>query len=107
MPNFWTEIVIYIIYALPIFIIARKSEHSCAWMAFIPLLNLWLLLDMADMELAWLLLYLIPIVNILFFIYLWMRIAENTNKSMWWGVLMVVPIVNLFVGYYLALYEPA
>jgi uncharacterized membrane protein YhaH (DUF805 family) len=97
----------YIAYALPLYIIAKKSEEEYAWLAFVPFANLWLMCQMTDLSLIWLILSLfIPPVACLFQIVVWWRIAENTNKSGFWGVLMVIPYVSFFVGYYLALYEP-
>ena len=95
-------VLFYIIETLPIFVIARKCEDANAWMAFVPVANLWLLCNMADFEAGFLLVWLVPYVNILFLGIIWWRIAENTNKSGWIGLLMVIPVVNLFVGYYIA-----
>jgi hypothetical protein len=100
-------LVLYIIYALPLFVIARKSQHPMAWLAFVPLADLWLMCDMADKEIWWILVaLLVPFVGwVLFNIVVWTAIAENTNKPSWLGILMVIPVVNLFVGYYLAFYD--
>ena len=103
--NLFLDMVLYVVYSLPIFIIARKSEHEYAWFAFIPFLDLWLMCDMADVEIWWILIFMLPFINVLFYIYLWSRIAENTNKSPLWGILMIVPVVDIAVGFYLALYE--
>jgi hypothetical protein len=100
-------LLIYITVALPLFIIAQKSGHEYAWAAFVPFANLWLMCDMADVNPLFILLYFIPYVNVLLHMYLWSRLAENTNKSPLWGVLMVVPGLSIIVSFYLALYEPA
>ncbi|MBI2843305.1 MAG: hypothetical protein HYX78_07875 [Armatimonadetes bacterium] len=96
-----------IIYFLPLFTIAYKSDHQLSWLAFIPLANLWLLCDLGDKPSWWIVCMLLaPPVNLIFLALVWMSIAETTNKSEWWGLLMVFPIINIFVGYYLAFYEP-
>lgn len=92
----------YLIETVPVFIIAQKSGNPLAWFAFIPILNLWLLCDMADMEMWFLIIWCVPYLNILFLAWVWYRIAENTNKPGWLGLFMVVPLVNLVVLYYLA-----
>jgi hypothetical protein len=95
-----------IFYSLPLYIIAQKSGHEYAWVAFVPIADFWLMCDLADVNILIGVLYLVPYLNVLVHMYLWSRLAENTNKSPLWGVLMVVPIVNIFVSFYLALYEP-
>ena len=99
-------LLFYIIEFLPLYIIASKSGEENAWFAFVPFLNLWLMCEMADVPIYYLLAFMIPGINIIILIYLWSQIAENTNKSPLWGILMILPGINLAVGYYLALYEP-
>ena len=48
-------VLFYVIETLPIFVIARKCEDANAWMAFVPVANLWLLCNMADFEAGFLL----------------------------------------------------
>ncbi|HLV81107.1 MAG TPA: DUF5684 domain-containing protein [Chthonomonadaceae bacterium] len=106
MSNLIIDLIGYILFALPVYIIAKKSEHEYAWLAFVPFANLWLLCDMADKEVWWLLLFFLPIVNLIAYVLIWMAIAENTNKPAWLGLLMAIPVVSLVVAFYLALYEP-
>ena len=97
------ELIVYIIETLPLFVIARRSAHPLAWLAWIPFANLWLMCDMTDMSLAWILLILIPFIGgAILTIMLWMRIVENTNKPSWLGILMIIPVVNLAIMYYVA-----
>ena len=100
-----TDITLYLLYTISVFVIAQKSGHEYAWLAFVPIANLWLLCDMADVGCLWALLMLVPGLNILFYAFLWMRIAENTNKPSWLGILMVVPLVNVLVACYMAFAE--
>jgi hypothetical protein len=94
------------IYWLPLFIIARKCANPLAWLAFIPVANLWLMCDLADREIYWILLNLLPgIGTILFEIVMWTAIAEDTNKPAWLGLLMIFPVVNLVAGYYMAMVD--
>src|SRR5512143_3890275 len=105
MMDIAVGILLYVVYTLPVFVIARKSGHEYAWLAFVPLANLWLLCDMADMEIWFLIIWLVPYVNVLLMAVVWWRIAENTNKPGWIGLLMLIPGVNLLAGYYLAFVE--
>ena len=98
-------LLIGIIETLPLFIIARKCGHEYAWCAFVPFANLWLMCDLAELELWYILLLLVPYLNIIFFGLVWWRITENTNKPGWLGLLMLIPGVNLIAGYYIAFAE--
>ena len=95
-------LIFYIVETLPIYVIARKSSHDLAWLGFVPLANLWLLCDMADLGFWYGFMFLLPYVNIIFAGVIWWRISENTNKPGWVGLLMLIPLVNLAVGYYIA-----
>ena len=64
-------------------------------LAFIPFANLWLLCDMADMETWFLIIFLVPFVNVVLLGIVWWRIAENTNKPGPLGLLMLVPVLML------------
>jgi Family of unknown function (DUF5684) len=98
-------LAIYIILSIPLYIIAKKVNHDLAWLAFVPLANGWLMLDLAGLS-GWLLiLAFIPIVNIIFFvivIYAWMKIAERMGHPSWLGLLLLVPLLGLIMPYYIA-----
>ena len=64
-------------------------------MALIPLLNVILLLQMANKPLWWVLLFFVPLVNLVISVVMWMAIAERRGKPGWWGVVMLLPGVNL------------
>jgi hypothetical protein len=60
------------------------------------------MLNVAKKPLWWILLFFIPIVNIVMAILVWMAVAEARGKPNWWGILMIVPVANLVVPGYLA-----
>jgi hypothetical protein len=105
MSNLW-YLLAHVMISICVFVIAYKSGHEWSWLAFIPLANIWLLFNMADASLWYLLLFLIPIVNIAVYVWLWARIAENTNKPSWLGLLMILPVINVGAAIYMAFYEP-
>ena len=92
----------YIYWALATQTIAKKTNTENGWMAWIPVANLVLWANIAKKPVWWGLLCLIPLVNIVFMILLWMAIAEARNKPNWWGILLIVPVVNIIVPGYLA-----
>jgi len=94
--------VIYVYMALALMTIATKTNTPNGWLAWIPIANLFLMLTIAQKPAWWFVLCLIPLVNIVIFIILWMAIAEARHKPNWWGILMLVPLVNFIVPGYLA-----
>lgn len=95
----------YAFVCCPWMIIARKLGLA-GWLAWIPIIQIFLLFRMANRPLWWIFFLLIPIINILIAIMLWMDIAKRFNKSVLLGILMIVPILNLLIPWYLA-FSPA
>jgi len=73
-----------------------------AWLAWIPIIQLIPFIQAGRKPAWWLLLMLIPIVNIVIWIIVGMAVAEQRGKASWLGILLIVPLVNLFVIGYLA-----
>ena len=97
----------YLFGSLCLFLIAKKLNVQAPWTAWIPLVQLWTVVACAGKPWWWILLFLIPIVNVIVMVYLWMCIAENLGRNKWLGLLWLVPIANLiFIGI-LAFSKPA
>jgi len=94
--------VIYVYMALALMTIATKTNTPNGWLAWIPIANIFLMFNIAGKPAWWFILFLIPLVNIVIAIIVWMAIAEARHKPNWWGILMIVPVVNLIVPGYLA-----
>ena len=92
----------YIYMALALQTIATKTGTANEWLAWIPIANLFLMLNVAKKPMWWFLLFLIPLVNLVIAIMVWMAVAEARGKPNWWGILMIVPVANLVVPGYLA-----
>lgn len=95
-------LAIYVYMAVCLMKIAGKTNTSNAWFAWIPILNIILMLQVAKKPLWWIILVFIPIVNIVISIIIWMEIAKAVRKPEWLGILMIVPIANFIVPGYLA-----
>jgi hypothetical protein len=93
---------VYIYMALALQTIATKTATANGWLAWIPIANLILMLNVAKKPLWWIVLFLIPVVNIVIAIMVWMAVAEARGKPNWWGILTIVPLVNVVVPGYLA-----
>jgi Family of unknown function (DUF5684) len=95
-------LAMYVYTALALSTIAEKTSTENGWLAWIPIANVILMLNIARKPIWWIVLCFIPLVNLVIFIIVWMGIAEARNKPNWWGVLMIVPVVSLIVPGYLA-----
>jgi hypothetical protein len=95
-------IAAYVYFALALQAIAKRTNTENDWWAWIPILQIILMLNIAQKPVWWIILFFIPLVGIVFMIIVWMAIAEAVKKPNWWGILMIVPIANLIVPGYLA-----
>lgn len=95
-------LVFYVYISLALQTIAKKTNTENAWLAWIPIVNIILMLNIAKKPLWWILLCIVPLVNIVIYIIVWMAIAEARGKPNWWGILLIVPIVGIIVPGYLA-----
>ena len=94
-------VAVYVYIAMAVMTIAKRTKTKKAWLAWIPIANLYLLTQIAGVS-GWLtiifLLGFIPFIGILVTIFgawIWWKIAITRHRPGWWGILMVVPIVNL------------
>jgi Family of unknown function (DUF5684) len=94
--------LIYVFMALAVQTIAQKTATPNPWLAWVPIVNIILLLNIAKKPLWWILLFLIPIVNIVISVIVWMAVAEVRQKPSWWGILTIIPIANFVAIGYLA-----
>jgi len=92
----------YVYIALAVQTIANKTHTENAWMAWIPIIHYLLMVNIAKKPIWWFILCLIPLVNIVILIIVWMGMAEARGKPSWWGILLIVPLVGIIVPGYLA-----
>jgi len=96
---FWmfSSFAMYAYSGLSLMFIAKKTKTTGGWMAWVPFLNLYLTCKLAGKSGIWIILLLIPFVNIVAIVLIWSAIAERLNRPAWWGILMLVPIANLVI----------
>ena len=85
--------------------IADKLNCDSPALAFIPIWNVLLLCEMASLPWYTALFFLIPILNLFFAAYLFMRISEALDVNKWLGILSVIPVINILFISYLAFKE--
>ena len=106
-------IAIYVYAAWALMNIAKKANHKYPWLAWIPIANIVLMLQMADLHWAWILLligFIIPLLNFLVMIAFavimvmaWWKIAEKIGKPGWWGLIVILAGIIPILGHIVSL----
>ena len=99
-------LAVYAFVAYCVMTIANKLKTTDSWMAWVPILDIFLMLKMAGKPAWWLILLLIPLVNLVISIIVWMEIARRRGFQSWLGILLIIPLFGLLVPAYLAFSEP-
>lgn len=106
------QLLFYILCSIPLYLLAKKADHEMAWVAFIPIFNVLLMLHLARLSLWWMVPILITgmfdylffnIIYILLYSYIYFKFIEAYGKNGWLGLLLLIPIVGYIFMYYLAL----
>jgi len=97
---------IYVYYALAWYTIAKKMGYRKAWLAWIPIAQWAMMLQLGGFSWIWILLVLIPIVGwlalvVLLIIANW-RIFEARGHPGWFSLSMIIPQVG-FILYLVAI----
>jgi|GEM_PF-476703 len=98
-------VLFYIYLAVCLQVLAKKTATANAWMAWVPIASIFLMINIAKKPLWWFILILIPLVNIVIGVILWMAIANRRGKPNWMGILIIAPFVGLAVPGYLAFFD--
>jgi hypothetical protein len=84
-------IVLYVIFALPLFFVFKKAGSDMAWGAFVPIFSIYVLLKVVGRPGWWLVLYIIPIVSLIILIIVW----NDLSKSFGHGAGFTVGLIFL------------
>ncbi len=108
------SIAIYIYFAVALLTIAKKTNTPNAWLAFIPIANVYLMTQVAKLPAWWTLAVLLPLFPFIgaiamwaVLIYIWWKIAEVLGRPGWWSLLLLIPVANLVIVGILAWGKPA
>jgi len=88
-------VAIYIYFALSLMTIGKKLRYKKSWLAWIPVANISMILQMGKFHWAWVFLILIPIAGwialfVLFIISMW-RIFERRKYPGWFSLSLILP----------------
>jgi hypothetical protein len=98
-------LVLYIFFCYCLKCICEKCDTKPGLLIWVPAFNTIRLLQAGGLS-GWLfLLFLIPLVNLVMSIVMWVKVCQARGKSGWLVVLLFVPLANLFVIPYLAFSE--
>lgn len=98
-------VAVYLYSAYCLLHIAKKTNTPNEWLAWIPLANIVLMVQIARLPLWWIVGLVIPYLNIAVAAYVWWKIAEQRRRPGWWGILMLIGPVNLVLLWFLAFKE--
>lgn len=79
------QIVVWVFFAYCLYILAKKLGEQYTWMAWVPVLNVVLMLRMAKMSLWWILGLIVPFLNIYVIVKMFHDgISKRTGHGGWW-----------------------
>lgn len=96
-------LAVYIVVAVGLSMLAARLGMRGGWMAWVPVLNLFLLCRMARSSFVWVLFALVPIAGLGALAYLGARVARRLGMSAAVGVLWGVPFLGALVPIPMAL----
>ncbi len=92
-------IILYNLICFPLMMIATKIKTKNSWMAWIPVLQIYLFVKMGEKPWWWVLFLFIPVFGFFIYLILWMNIVISLRLPAWQGLLMAIPIVNVYVSW--------
>ncbi|MEI6222024.1 MAG: DUF5684 domain-containing protein [bacterium] len=89
--------ILYVFFGFCLMKMAQKSKTDNGWFAFIPVLNVVLMLQIVRRPVWWILLLLIPFVNFVILVITYMDLAVTFGMSKWIGCVSVFISPLLFI----------
>lgn len=86
-------------------VICEKAGHQPGVLIWIPIANLIPLLTVAKLPIWFIILLLIPLVNVVVGIIMWVKICQARGKPGWLVIMLFIPLINIAFLPYLAFSE--
>lgn len=99
---FFFGLMCYVYLALCLQFLAKKTNTADGWLAWIPIAQIFLMVNIAGKPWWWFFFILIPGVNLVIAVIIWMLIAEKRGQPNWLGLLILVPVIGIAIPGYLA-----
>jgi len=92
-------LLLFIAYVAGLWMIFNKAGEA-GWKAIIPIYNLWVLLEIVGRPGWWIILFFIPIVNVIIWIFVALDLSKSFDKSGWYalGILLLPWLFLVILG---------
>jgi len=97
---FWTALPFYVYFAICLIFLGRKTQTPRRWMAWVPILNIYLLCKIAGKSGWWLVVFLLPIIFIIFGLILipfFPDLPHSAGFIIYFLILLLMPIFYLAI----------
>jgi hypothetical protein len=94
---------LYVVICYPLMKAAQKLSQKHAWLIWLPVVQIFYFIRMADKPLGWSILFLIPGVNLFILFVLFLEISRRLKKPGHLIFFLILPGVNIFALWYLAI----
>ncbi len=113
----------HLFYGLSLYLMSKKVGLSYSWLSFVPLLNIFPLIGVADKPLWWIVFFLLPVagaiplpglspviqvvsfvslvIGLIIVILLWVNACKNLGSSKWLALVLFIPFFQFFLPAYL------
>lgn len=98
-------LALYVFYCFCLKRICEKCGVNPGVLIWIPIVQLIPMLQIAGMATWMLILFFIPLVNLVVLVMLWAKVCSARGKSPWLVIMMFIPFVNICFIPYLAFSE--
>ncbi len=93
---FFIYVGVHIYTSLALQVIAHKTGTQHSILSWLPVLHVLIMpVLIARKPLWWILLMLVPGVNLVFGVIAWMKIADMLDKPAWTAFILLIPIANM------------
>lgn len=90
-------VLFFVILSIPSYVIGRRRDVADAWVAFIPFVGATIVLLWSIDRSGWMcLLGVVPLVNIVFSVWLLFSVPSHHGRTLWWGAAFFVPLVGMY-----------
>jgi hypothetical protein len=96
-----TVVVVVLALGVPVYVIGRRRGLKNPWVAFLPILGIWIVLLEAMGKSGWYaLIAFVPYVGTLgLLVWTAIELPARHGRSRWWTAALIVPVANI-VGYW-------
>jgi Family of unknown function (DUF5684) len=95
----------YFYFATCLYLLAEKVNIANSLWAFVPVLNLYILCQVAEKPFWWTILLFLPGINLIALTFTVISITRRFHKPTWLAALLFVPLANIYAVGYVTFYD--